>query len=264
MFHSNEEYSGLDNFFRTNSNENHLRKNDAILKRIKDLDKLYRKWPSGPWNFSKDERETQERNNDCYETVEIMREANLNYILGFFNSSIIMSSIAVERLLKCIMLLNFKNKCFEKVKIENLSELNPVRTVYGLEPFYYGYLKKNYTKIYKSNDRYRIYKIGFKSSMKKALSIGFPVNRLIDEKELEQLQDGKDILFIIRRNNAAHGFYTETNFGYEQKQYIKSNKNIDIAYLLKFGREAYDQYSKASNFVIDTFIKFEKNYQLIK
>jgi hypothetical protein len=260
MFHSNEEYSGLDNFFRTNSNENHLRKNDAILKRIKDLEKLYRKWSSGPWNFSKDERETQERNNDCHETVEIMREANLNYILGFFNSSIIMSSIAVERLLKCIMLLNFKNECFKKVKIENLSELHPVRTVYGLEPFYYGYHKSNYKQIYKLGNEYYEYKIGLKYSMKKALTIGLPINRLLDKNEESKLLDNKDVLFIIRRNNAAHGFYINTTLGYEQLQRIESNETIDMVELLKFGRDAYDQYSKASNFVIDTFINFEKNY----
>ena len=114
MFQSKEEYSGLDNFFNTNSSYDHLRKNDEILKRIKEIEKLYRKWPLRLWNFSKDERKIQERNNDCQETIEIMREANLSYILGFFNSSIIMSSIAVERLLKCIMFLKLRKEDYLK------------------------------------------------------------------------------------------------------------------------------------------------------
>lgn len=171
-----------------------------------------------------------------------------------------MSSIAVERLLKCIMLLNFKNECFKKVKIENLSELHPVRTVYGLEPFYYGYHKSNYKQIYKLGNEYYEYKIGLKYSMKKALTIGLPINRLLDKNEESKLLDNKDVLFIIRRNNAAHGFYINTTLGYEQLQRIESNETIDMVELLKFGRDAYDQYSKASNFVIDTFINFEKNY----
>lgn len=174
-----------------------------------------------------------------------------------------MSSIAVERLLKCIMLLNFRRECFVEAKEKSLSELANVKSIYGIEPFYYGYHGSSYKQIYKFNDKYYVYKIGLKHSMENALSIGFPVDKLLDKNEESKLFNKKDILFIVRRNNAAHGFYTDTNIGYEQIQYIESNERIDMAELLKFGRDAYDQYKKASNFVIDTLIKFESEYDSI-
>lgn len=106
MFRSGRKYAGLDDFFRTESNSS-LSSWEAIEKRIEQIDELYSNWEFNIWPFSNNNEEIQFLVNEIKESYEIIESSAVEYIIGEFNSSIVASSAAVEKVCNVISYLDF-------------------------------------------------------------------------------------------------------------------------------------------------------------
>ncbi len=135
MFQSQKSFLGLDDFFRTD-NEDNLYSKAAIEGRIKGLDSLYQYWELRSWQFTKVTNEYNALNFVPFTVLELMREAATAYVLAQFNSSILLSSVAVEKMNHFVIELSGKRKKIsldpKKIKKESLFEVN---TVEGVKKF---------------------------------------------------------------------------------------------------------------------------------
>jgi hypothetical protein len=114
MFKSNRKYQGLDDFFGTGS-KNNVMSWDEIEKRIGELDAPYNGLPLNQWLFVKEEKINQFLLAEIFDVIELMRSSSNNYIIAEFEASLILSSVAVEKLCNAILFIDFiKNIDFIK------------------------------------------------------------------------------------------------------------------------------------------------------
>ncbi|MDE1834747.1 MAG: hypothetical protein KGH64_05415 [Candidatus Micrarchaeota archaeon] len=221
MFKSGKVYNGLDDYFHTTIEQDHLRSNKHIKERVEQVESLYEDWPYDPfWKHANDS--SNWKNAFCMDTINLMAESASCYALGFFKTAVVAASAAVEQLIHVDVPFNSK-----RVKIANNME----------------YLLADYGAI--------------GAALPKAKKLGYPTGLLLDAKE----NDLQRCIFVQRRNMVAHGVH-ENQFIIEQVHYAnvidtltdKSNEE----YLYFNGASAFDQYKKASRFVITTFRWFDK------
>lgn len=251
MFKSEREYLDLDDFFRT-SNNNSITGLTAIKKRINELDSLYEEWELGSYNFISDDEENNFIRNEIYESIEIMRDSSLNYIIGEFNASIISSSEAVEKICNAILYLDFIKSCNGPYIPSDKDDWIKVDTVNG--PTYYD---KKWNKVVKTEKGYIIYKhrtlnsetfnnverCGYNCSY-----LSNPVDKKIDKN-----------VFIERRNAAAHGDFSRLPIVEQLHGYVPNGIN-DLLKLQTNKDAALDQYDKASKFIVNVIGNFNKEY----
>lgn len=220
MFKSEKPYKGLDDYFLTNIEQLHSRSNTEIEKRIKEIESIYQEWPFNPnWKHPNDRGW---KNAFCLSTVNLMAQAANCYILGFYETSVMASSAAVEQIIHVDIDPKVKH-----VKIREHEE----------------YIIQNYGTLNKI--------------LLKAKKNGYPTNLLLDSNEVFL----DECTFVQRRNMIAHGAY-ENQFPIEQVHYsnflVISPDIPNIEYTMFNGKASFDQYKKASNFIIETFRWFEK------
>lgn len=220
MLKGNKPYKGLDDYFSTNIEQQHSRSNTEIEKRIKEIEGICQEWPFNPnWKHPNDRGW---KNAFCLSTINLITQAANCYILGFYETSVMASSAAVEQIIHVDIDPKVKH-----VRIKDREE----------------YLIQNYGTL--------------SSLLPKGEKKGYPVKLLLDSNETVL----ENCIFVQRRNMITHGSY-ENQFPIEQVHYLSvldtSPETPNTEYIMFNCKASFDQYKKASNFIIETFRWFEK------
>jgi hypothetical protein len=265
MIRSGRPYSGLDDFFYT-KDKDHLLSNELIQKRIEELDSLYQDWAFPFWEFSKEPMEQNRFQHYCKEVVDIFNQSYKCYIMAGFDASIIMSSVAVERLTNCVLLLHKASlgNLFQRITdsktrqsvTKPLDDWYPVKTINAVE--YYCYRKNRFVQIVLLDGNYHYFSLpSLSQSLELASRLGCPSGELLDPKERFSR-----CVFVTRRDKIAHGAFEEAELG-EQIWYLNANKSVDPISYLSRKEAAFDQYKKATLFTRKTFEWFTSKYGTI-
>ena len=227
MFKSGRNYKGLDDYFYTTIEQEHLRSNKHIKERIEEVENLYEEWQYDPfWKHDENADANNWKNAFCKHTIDLMAEAANCYVLGFFKASVMASSAAIEQLIHVDV--PFQRKSVKRA----------------------------------DNTEYLIVNYGaMGATLPQAKKLGYQTDLLLDPSETNL----QTCIFVQRRNMVAHGVH-ENKFVIEQIHYInvvdtltdKSNAN----YLFFNTNSAFDQYGKASKFVLATFKWFNEERKL--
>ena len=261
MFKSDGRFTGLDDFFRTGDKQSLLWKPEVEV-RIQELDTIYRPWTLRHWEFTKDKNKDNELNYSPYLVVDIMRQASTSYIIAEYNASILLSSIAVEKILHFVMDLNGLHKEIRITakKIKNYDKYE-VQTVEGKK--YFGFWNNRFVEFLdKGNGTWSFYEIeSLDPSIDALRNTGYNVSP-IDERI-----DGGHRLFVTRRDTLGHGNYeglalvqqiTDIQKGSYKDQDELIKKIGDL--FVKHKPQAFEQYKSASEFIIGVFKKFDETY----
>ncbi len=127
MFHSDENFGGLDELFHIDK-PGHLWSRDELKKRVNELNGIYQGSSYNIWLFSQNNEERNRIQDYAYTAMETLRYASLCHIMGFFQASIILSSMATERLLHCVLLLS---GAIQREPLPEGTVIVPVRSVTG-------------------------------------------------------------------------------------------------------------------------------------
>ena len=251
MFKSARKYSGLDDFYGTSST-NSLYGWSAIEDRINETDKVYRDWQLNSWHFTSDHEETQYLINEVYDTIEIMRSSVSTYIMGNFNASIQSSSAAVEKIGNVILYLDFVKSAPSKTFSTPQSNWIHVDTVYGTR-----YYDKQWKRVIKRGSQWIISEHSMLKGhmLKEIKESGYPSHLLLNSSDTFDTS-----IFVSRRNAAAHGDFSRILIEEQLHGYVVSGPG-DLARLVSNKDASLDQYSKASNFIIETLKIFDKLYK---
>ena len=261
MFKSNGSFISLDDFFII-SNEYSLRWKSEVEERIHGLDALYEPWTLGHWEFTKDVNNDNKLNYAPYTVIEIMRQAATSYITAQFNASILLSSVAVEKIVHFLMDLNELHEeiCMTSKQVSR-HPLNEVQTGEGKK--YFGFWKNRFGEfIDKGNGTWSFYEIeSLGPSIDAVGKIGY------DIKPIDQRVDGSHRLFVSRRDALIHGNF-ESLALVEQIEDIRKGTYKDQGELMKkigdlfvtHKTQAFEEYKAASEFIIGVFKKFDMDY----
>ncbi len=250
MFKSERKYRGLDDFFSTTSSSS-LNEWKNIENRINEIDSKYKDWCVNLWSFTSDDEEKQYLINDVHDTIDMMRSSAINYIIGDFNSSIQSSSAAVEKLGNVIMYLEFlkfhPRKTFSSIQ----NCWIPINTVYGLR-----YYDKKWNRVVKRDNQWTIFKHSMLSSkmLNEIHKSGYPSVLLLNQGD-----NFDNSIFIGRRNAAAHGDFSRILIEEQMHGYTIKDPN-DLIKLINNKDASLDQYSKASDFIVEAFKIFDQRY----
>jgi hypothetical protein len=249
MFKSDRKYQGLDDFFRIGS-KNNVMSWDEIEHRIAELDKLYNGWPLNQWLFVKEEKINQFLLVEIFDIIELMRSSFNNYIIAEFEASLILSSVAVEKLCNAILFIDLVKNWQDKL-IKNVDpEWIKVNTADG--PIYFD---KKWNRIVKVNGGWLKFEhktLG--KILKYVQNLGYCVNDLLNPGDTID-----NAIFIARRNAAAHGDPMRLIILKQMHGYVVNNID-DIVRLMNNGEESLDQYKKASTFIIEVLAKFNSEF----
>ncbi len=251
MFKSARKYSGLDDFYGTSST-NSLYGWSTIEDRINETDKVYRDWQLNSWHFTSDHEETQYLINEVYDTIEIMRSSVSTYIMGNFNASIQSSSAAVEKIGNVILYLDFDRRAPSETISAIQNDWIPVNTVYGTR-----YYDKRWNRVLKRGSQWVIFKHSMLNGcmLKEIKESGYPSDILLNPSDTFDTS-----IFVSRRNASAHGDFSRILIEEQLHGYVVSGPG-DLAGLVSNKDASLDQYSKASDFIIETLKIFDQRYK---
>ena len=177
--------------------------------------------------------------------------SSLNYIIGEFNSSIVASSEAVERVCNIILYMEFR-KTNTTPKYQNIKpDWIKVDTVNGTI-----YYTTRWNKVIKLASGYIIYchnTLNFKT-LKNLEALGYSCGHLLNDQDILEKN-----VFVERRNASAHGDFSRIPIVQQLHGYVVSDPN-DLFKLYNNKEAALDQYKKASNFIISVINEFNKRY----
>ena len=261
MFKSNGSFTSLDDLFRTGDKQSLLWKPE-VEERIQELDTIYRPWTLRHWEFTKDVNNDNELNYSPYTVVDIMRQASTSYIISQFNASILLSSVAVEKILHFVMDLNGSHDeiCITAKEIKKYDRYE-VQTVEGKK--YFGFWKNRFVEFLdKGNGTWSLYEIeSLDPSIDAVRNIGYDVS------PIDYRINGSHRIFVTRRDTLGHGNYeglalvqqiTEIQKGSYKDQDELIKKIGDL--FEKHKTQALEQYRSASEFIIGVFKKFDEIY----
>jgi hypothetical protein len=250
VFKSDREYMGLDDFFDSGS-KNHIMSWDEIKKRIAKLDSLYIKWQLNYWVFDKDEKMNQFLNSEIVDVIGLMRSSSHNYIIANFEASIILSSVAVEKLCNAILFIDF----IKKRQGNLIKNVDPtwieVDTVDG--PMYFD---TDWNRIVEFDGDWLKFehKTLGKYLMESVQNLGYSVNALLNPGDTID-----NSIFIARRNAVAHGDPQRLIILEQMHGYVVNDVD-DIMRLMNHKKASLDQYKKASTFIIAVLAKFNSEF----
>ena len=264
MFKSNKDFISLDDFFGTD-NQNTPNFKTTVIERIGELDSLYQPWELRPWKFTKDVNNNNKLNYAPYTVIEIMRQAATSYAMAQFNACILLSSVAVEKIVHFLMDLNELHEeiCMTSKQVSKYS-LNEVQTVEGKK--WFGFWKNRFGEfIDKGNGTWSFYEIeSLDPSIDAVRKIGY------DIKPIDQRVDGSHRLFVSRRDTLGHGNYEGLAIVEQIVDIEKGSYKDQDELIKKFGdyfethkTQAFEQYKAASEFIISVFNKFDTTYTYI-
>ena len=243
-------YSDLNDFFGTSS-QNALTGWKAITDRMNETDSVYKDWEFNVWKFTENHDETQFLVNEVKESIEIMRSSSVNYIIGEFNQSISASSEAVEKICNVILYIDFaKNGYPERHKSV---EADWIEVITASGSMYYT---KRWNKVINQGKEWAVYKHASltETTIERVEKSGYSCS------ELKNLTDTPEkIVFASRRKAAAHGDFSRILIVEQFHGYVV-NDVYDLVKLMNNKIASFDQYTKASNFIINVINEFNKKY----
>ena len=251
MFKNAREYTGLDDFYGTSSTSS-LNGWKAVEERINETESLYRDWQLNLWPFTSEHEETQYLINEVHDTIEIMRSGVLTYIVGDFNASIQSSSAAVEKIGNVILYLDFVKCTPSQTFSTPQSDWISINTVYGTR-----YYDKRWNRVVQRGSKWVIFKHSMlNGDMLKAMKkSGYPSELLLNQGDSFDTS-----IFVSRRNAAAHGDFSRILIEEQLHGYVVNGPD-DLARLVNNKKASLDQYSKASNFIIETLKIYDQRYK---
>ena len=127
----------------------------------------------------------------------------------------------------------------------------PINTVYG--PRYYD---KRWNRVVKRGNQYIIFKHSMLSGemLNEIHKSGYPSELLLNPKD-----NFDNSIFIGRRNASAHGDFSRILIEEQMHGYIIKDPN-DLIKLINNKDASLDQYSKASDFIVEAFKIFDQRY----
>lgn len=250
MFRSEGDFRSLDDLFHVDE-PGHSWSREEIERRKKELEAIYKEWKYDLWQFS-DVKEDRDMYQDyTYTAVNTLREASLCHIMGFFSASVLLSSVAVERLLHCILLIS---KSVKQERVPKGAQLVKVRTVTGEESFAQIPGLGLEPIINEDNEAFfvRLPTLG-KESLEKALELGYPPQVLLDSNE-----SFDNCAFVSRRHAIAHARFERLDLIEQSHSFVTSP--VPNPYPAFDQQMSLDQYRKASRFISLTFERFAAVY----
>jgi hypothetical protein len=255
----------------TDNNQSPLWK-PTVEMRIKKLEDIYTDWTLRHWKFTGDVNNDNKLNATPHTVVEVMRQASISYILGQFNATILLSSVAVEKILHFLMDLNglHDEVSITERQINNYSPIE-VQTVEGIK--YFGFWKNRFGEFFdKGNGTWSFYEFeSLNPSIDAVEKIGYDIGEM-DKKVggIDKKVGAKHRLFVLRRDTLVHGNYEglaliQQIADIENQKYKNQDDLIDnISDLFdKHETQAFEQYEAASKFIISVFKKFDSTYEYI-
>ena len=190
-----------------------------------------------------------------------MQDAYGSYISDFFNSTILLSSIAVETLMHFILKLHGIQHC-EEVSDNKIISYD-VNTIDGIKK--YGFYKNRFGEFIQCPDQKECF--CELESLNKSIDECKNLNYDIGPLDQRVNKDNKHRLFVVRRDTVAHGNFeglglTQELVDIEQGKYKNQEKLIIKLHDLFNTHEpqAFEQYKSASEFIMNTFKKFDSEY----
>jgi hypothetical protein len=249
-FRFGQRFESLDNFFHVGQ-PGHLWSREELEKRIEELDGIYRSWNYDLWFFSAREEERNRFQDYAHTTLDTLRNASLCHIMGLFTASIMLSSMATERLLHCILLLSGTVKMQRLPKGARIVE---VRTIIGNEG--YAIIPKVGWEpvVYKDNTPcyLKLPSLG-EEPLKAADELGYPSRELLDSNE-----SFDSCLFVARRHAMAHSRFERIDLMEQARSFV--TQVTPSPYPMFDQSSSLDQYKKASAFISKTFERFGAVY----
>ncbi|MEM0135170.1 MAG: hypothetical protein QXU18_08110 [Thermoplasmatales archaeon] len=232
-------------------------RNDRLDGMLKNVHLNHWQFDSGPNNRS------NELNNEPVTVLEMLSEAGLLYILGSFDACTVLSSIAVEKLLRFILSIN------NKFKLENTpSGFNPlkdvvkVNTVKGPDYFFYKSNRLMHFAEYDPNNAAKCKLeevLSLKDMPEKVKPLGYDVSDIE-----ENIPGSANVsLFISTRDTTVHGNFIALGLNHENYKIRKGQEITQSDIIDLFVRHkdiALKQYKRACNFTQKAFQKFDSIY----
>ena len=263
MFKLNGEFTGLDNFFYTDE-PNHVLSHESIKKRLGEMQGIYRTWEYGLFKFPLDEEERNEVQNRCHDSIELMREAANDYMLAFFNGTIILSSMAVERVLQGLLILqgnqwrDLEENCLTPAIEYEIKKPKPLGEI-GLKTELYGHRNGRLVQYAIKGGSWKYLEIpSLSESLNKVSRKLAPIDLLQDEAE-KNLKPS-ECIFVKRRNTMAHSAMENLRI-YSQSWQLNLKGKVDLDTFINNKADAFDQYKKASFFIMGVFEVLKKRYE---
>jgi len=234
-------------------------------ERIENIDRIYKPWELHMWNFTGGD--INKLNATPLLAIDVMREAYSSYISDSFNSTILLSSIAVETMTHFIIMLHGKQDCTE-INDYEISSYD-VNTVDGLKK--YGFYNNRFGEFIVRQDQGACF--CELDSLNKAIEKCKQLNYDISSLDKRVKKDAECILevdgprlFVVRRDTLVHGNFEGLALTQEIVD-IEEGKYKDQEELVKKVHELYthepqvfEQYKAASEFIMSTFKKFNEEY----
>lgn len=242
--------------------DGHLRSLTEINRRNYELRGICENIKLNHWTFnSEDINRSNELNNEPSTVNEMLSEAGLLYILGSFDACTVLSSIAVEKLFRFILIINNRLELKEPPSGFNPSkDVFEVNTVKG--PDYFAYIKSKIVHLIKYDpDNAANFKLGDVPSLNKMLGkvrcLGYDVSD-IDET----IHNSASVsLFISTRDTTVHGNFVALGLNHEIHKIGKGEDASDIIDLFVWHKKiALEQYKKVCFFTQKAFQKFDDIY----
>lgn len=264
MFTLEGEYKGLDDFFHTNE-QGHM-SNEEIKARLNELSDISRNgsFPFGIFRFPLDDEERNDVQNRCHQSIDYMREAAICYALGLFYGTIVLSSMAVEHILQVFLILqgkqwsNIEKWCSMPIIEYEIERPKALVKGSGTEREFYGHKNGKLVQYSIKNGVWKYSEIpSLTDAIKKVDKKEVPIEVLRDDWESQS--EPYEWIFVRRRNTMAHGAM-ENFIIYSQLWQLNHNGEADLDTFLTHKKDSFDQYKKASLFIMETFARFKKNY----
>lgn len=253
-FRSEGDFESLDKFFRVDTT-GHLWSREELKKRIDELNATYQGLSYDLWQFSANNEERNRFQDYAYTAMETLRHASLCHIMGFFTASIMLSSMATERLLHCALLLS---GAVQRQPLPEGTTIVPVRNVTGTEDYavipgvgWEPVVQENETRYY-----LRLPGLGGKS-LTTAENLGYPSRELLGNNE-----SFESCVFVARRHAMAHSRFERVDLMEQARSFV--TQVAPNPYPMFDQSSSLDQYRKASGFIRRTFSRFNEAYGPIK
>ena len=218
---------------------------------MEEINVTYRGWPYDLWLFSNNKEERDKFQDYAYTAMETLRYASLCHIMGFFQASIMLSSMATERLMHCVLLLSGS---VQKKPLPHGTPIMRVNTVtgnedyaqipgVGLEPVIYEKKLAYYLKLPTLGEK----------PLTTAEKLGYPSQALLDDRESLD-----NCVFVARRHAMAHSRFERADLIEQTRSFV--THVTPNPYPMFDQSSSLDQYRKASNFIRGTFERFGAVY----
>ena len=210
---------------------------DIKNERIKNLDTIYKSWERHYWKFTGN---MQRLNAIPLTVIDMMRDAYGSYISDFFNSTILLSSVAVETMIHFILKLHGIQHC-DQINKNQVTSYD-VNTIDGVKK--YGFYKNRFGEFIQCPDQKEYF--CELESLNRSIDECKNLNYDISPLDQRVNKGNKYRLFVVRRDTVAHGNFEGLGLTQElvdiEKEQLSFPKEVFAFYYLCLPFDQVDQY----------------------